>query len=215
MNVIETVGMMSTGALVMLGGVYLLDMVRGPETLPGTAAQVAPVAAPAAQPVAAQAAASQAQPVAPAVEVTRAQSDMSGAATIGQLESFVALSMRPVTTDIPLTPEQEEIIAYFKRTARDLNSVSDGYAGEYVAFNDMAINRLEIRHFYTVRQNISDIPVAELLESQTALVQANMCDEPMMRTLIDEHGFRFTYSYLSADNRFLGNVHGNTEACGS
>lgn len=222
MNLVETVGMMSTGALVMLGGVYLVDHLQGPDTPPATVqivtaqpptTQAAGLAAP--QPAGiAQAPAVAAQQPTAAIEVTRTRSDLTGSASIGQLESFVSLSLQPRASDAPLTAEQEEIIAFFRRTARDLNSVSEGYSGEYVAFNDMSINRLEIRHFYTVRQSLGEVPVDVLLASQADLVQANICEEPMMRTLMDEHGFRFTYSYISQDNRFIGNVRGDTQSCG-
>lgn len=201
MTLARSFGMMTVGAAAVLAGTQLVSLVRGSEAGSIANAQsVGPNNPPLSTP-------------APATQVSRSQSDIGSTAGIGELADFVAQSLRPVRADMPMTAEQDEVFTIFKRAARDLHSVAHGCDGEYVRFNEIEINGTEIQQFYTVRQDRDELADFIVMDTETQLVNAVMCDDPIMRSLIDNHGFEFTYTYSSQDGHLIGDVKGDTRTC--
>ena len=213
MKVMEVVGMMSTGALLTLGGLYLL----APERLGMLAAptDAAPQTA-SVQTVAPEAAATPAP--AETVEVTRGTTDLSAtatgvASTADQLRNIVAVSMEPIERTNQLTDEQLEVIAFFERSAREYNQAYDPNLGAALRFSNMAIDRLNVRYFYVIGADYAEMDRDEVIAEQRASVIENICGSSAIRTLMEDYDFRYTYTYLSADNRQVGEIIGNALSC--
>lgn len=209
MNMMETVGMMSTGALLALGAMQIFDLNIGGGG--STAPVQAQISAPAAAEPASQAAAPQ-----PAPQVTRAASDLSGVgpvSTADQLASIVQQSIEPLERSDDLTPEQLEVIAFFERSARQLNEANERTAGSLLRFSNMSIDQLNVKYFYQFGQNYGDLRAAELIAEQNRLVRDNVCNTASILTLMTDFDFTYTYTYTSDDHRLVGVVEADASTC--
>jgi len=204
MKIMEVVGMMSTGALLTIGGLYLL----APERLMPSGNAPAPAAV-AAAPAEAE----------PAAAVTRGQTDLATASpaavtsTAEQLRSIVAVSMEPLERTSSLSDEQLEVIAFFERSAREYNQAYDPNLGAALRFSNMAIDRLNVRYYYIVGADYDEMDRTAVIEEQRASVVDNICSSPAIRTLMTDYDFRYTYTYLSADHRQVGQITTNALTC--
>lgn len=197
MNITETIGMMSTGALLTLGVVYFMQ--PGGQQVPQYVVQQQPV-----QTVQSQAGA----------EVTRSTVDLSDVSPVNQIESIVALSEAGIERNQELTPEQKEVIAFFEDTAREMNQTDRVRTGDQVTFSNMAVSDLQVLYFYTVPAAYEALNHDEIMRAQTALVTQTLCQGEAIQTLMQDYGFAYTYTYVSADNRMIGQVNANAATCG-
>lgn len=196
MNITETVGMMSTGALLTLGVAYFMGAFDAPP-------QVSYVQQPAAAAV---------QPAATA-QVTRASVDLSDVSPVDQIESIVALSEDGLSQDQELSDEQREVIAFFEDTAREMNEADRDRTNDSVQFSNMAVSNLEVRYFYTVPARFDALDVDTIMASQSDLVMQTLCQGDAIKTLMEEYGFKYTYNYISADFRMIGAVQADASTC--
>lgn len=188
MKIFEAIGMISTGALVALGGVYLF----------GGFTQNASTDAPATD------------------MVTRADTDLSsvgGANAAQRISQIVALSQEPLRRTEELSPMQREAIAFFERIARKQNAQRGAETGDGLRFNNMAVDQLNVRYFYTVDAPYRAMNRGALLAEQERLVVANLCESEAIRTLMTEYGFKYDYSYVSSDGRLAGRVMADAGSC--
>lgn len=208
MEIKDMVGMMSTGALVALGIVFVMDKLDGGDT-----AEVAAVRmqqqepAPFVQPVVAQAEPTE-------EEVTRTNVNLLGQSTAQRLERIVAVSSEGLSQTANLTPEQEEIIKFFERAARDMNQTTHNENDTaFVQFSNMAVQGLNVRYFYRVGQLFGAINKPELFAEQQAVMRNTLCNNDAIRTLLSDYGFEYKYTYISKDSRQLGSLEADADIC--
>ncbi|MGH1453037.1 MAG: hypothetical protein ACRBBV_07695 [Paracoccaceae bacterium] len=198
MKISETVGMISTGALLAIGVTYILD--RGDAAdAPVVVANAAPVVA------------------APETDVvTRADTDLisiSGNTAAEKLNQIVALSQVPLVREQKLTPMQREVIAFFEDVAMKQNTQHKSGVGQGMYFNNMAVNKLSVQYYYTFNEPFAALDRPQLITGQERVVKANLCGSEAITTLMRDYGFRYTYNYQSADGRFAGQVKADINTC--
>ncbi len=193
MNITESIGMMSTGALITLGVAYFL----GAFDEPNQTVQVAPA------------------PVQTAAtpQVTRTTNDLTTVSPVNQIEAIVALSEQGLTQDQELTDEQREVIAFFEDTARAMNEADRDRDGDAVRFSNMAVSNLMVRYYYTVPGAYDALNVESIMSSQANLVTATLCQGDAIKTLMKDYGFEYVYNYISSDQRLIGSVQANASTC--
>lgn len=207
MEVKDMVGMMSTGALLALGVVFVLDKLNGPDPVaPQVVSFQAPVQqqAPVAQP---------AQQAAVAETVTSADVNLLGQSTAAQIGRIVALSQQGLNQTNELTAEQKEIVKFFECTARQMNQQDKMAANGHIQFSNMAVRGLNVRYFYRVPQDYAEVNSTALLNSQQVQVRRTLCDNTAIRTLLSDYGFAYTYTYVSGDSRQLGQISADARIC--
>ena len=185
MSIRDSIGMMSTGALVMLGFMYVFGD-RNPAPQPATAAPA---------------------------EVTRAQSTTTEVAPVTQIEAIVALSQQGIENTEALTDEQLRVIAFFEDTARQLNENQQGRDRSGIYFSNMAVSDLNVQYFYRVPGKFDDVDRVDVLTRQAAMVKDTLCQGEAIQTLMNEYGFAYTYTYTSADFRKVGEVTADASTC--
>ena len=193
MNVIEVIGMISTGALLTIGG---MQLVKWMDDNPPPAAVTAAAQTP--------------EPV------TRAASrptEIAAGNTVETLNRLVALSQTPLDRSQDLSPMQLEAIAFFERIARQQNESKRSDVGSGIRFANMAVQKLNVRYYSTVDRPYSALDRDALLDKQRELVRRNLCGSEAIVTLMKDYGFRYDYMYVSADGRFVGEVVGDAEMC--
>ncbi|MEY1555531.1 hypothetical protein AB3Y40_07835 [Yoonia sp. R2331] len=197
MNITETVGMMSTGALLTIGVGYFMGAFDQP------AAQ---------QQIAQQQPAAVVQ-TAPAPQVTRATTDLTEVSPVNQIEAIVALSEQGLSQDQELSDEQREVIAFFEDTARAMNEADRDRTSDTVQFSNMAVSDLKVRYFYTVPARYDALNVDEIMTAQAQLVNETLCQGDAIQTLMQDYGFEYVYTYISSDHRMIGAVQANAATC--
>lgn len=203
MTIRETIGMLSTGALIAIGASHFLG---GTDT-------TQQAAAPAAQPLAGPAPAASAAPE----TVTRARSadltSLGGAAAAARLQEIVARSQQSLRRTSSLTPEQEEAIAFFERLARQHNESDRDEKGSLLRFSNMAVDSLTVKYFFRIDAPFWSFKPAELDEVLTQHVAGMLCDSEAVRTLMSEYGFRYEYFYVASDDRLVARKEANAGFC--
>ena len=149
------------------------------------------------------------------VEVTRQQADPLTLSTISTLQSVVANSQTELSRTDDLSPEQLEVVAFFELSARQLNESVKSERGQLLHFDNMTIDKLNVRYYYTYNSRYDQIDREAALAEQARLVYDNICSDTAIRTLMDEYGLNYTYRYISSDFRHVGEVNGSIESCAS
>lgn len=190
--------MMSTGALIALGAVYIFS----PEALPtrGVNQSADPELAPAPN-------------VQPAV--ARASNDLGDISPIGQIEAIVAMSEAGLQREQEMTPEQLEVIAFFENTAREMNQTGREKSSDQVQFNNMAVDQLRVLYYYTVPARYDQLDHEAIMSAQADLVTDTLCQGEAIRTLMTDYGFKYSYTYVSSDLRKIGTVQADASSCES
>ena len=147
------------------------------------------------------------------VEVTRQQADPLTLSTISTLQSVVANSQTELSRTDYLSPEQLEVVAFFERSARQLNESVKSERGQLLHFDNMTIDKLNVRYYYTYNSRYDQIDREAALAEQARLVYDNICTDTAIRTVMDEYGLNYTYRYISSDFRHVGEVNGSIESC--
>ena len=194
MNITETIGMMSTGALLTIGAFYVF----GPTPTTQIVTVPVEVAAPVAE---------------PAPDVTRARVNLGEVSPVDQIETIVAMSQNSLGLDVELTDEQREVIAFFEDTARKMNERSHDRSEAEMYFSNMAVSDLQVRYFYKVPGRYEAINPDAVMAGQAQLVKATLCNGAAIQTLMSDYGFVYSYTYLSGDNRKIGEITANAESC--
>lgn len=210
MEVKDMVGMMSTGALLALGIVFVVDKLSGSDPV---APQMAFVQAPAAQQPQNEPERQIVEPATGSQTVTSADINLLGQTTAEQIGRIVAISQRGLGRTEELTPEQEEIVTFFERTARQMNQQDKTASNGHIQFSNMAVRGLNVRYFYRVPQDYGDVKTAALLNSQQGIVRRTLCDNTAIRTLLSDYGFAYTYTYVSDDSRQIGQISADASVC--
>jgi len=225
MNLTEAIGMMSTGALLAIGGYFAYgQLVADPEGAPvqtvwqGAApdAQSGPQSALRPDVNAVTADVPQGSRIgAPSDEqVSRNASDIAGFSTADRLQALASLSLEPASQpENQLTPEQQEAIHLFERAARDFNQSSSTDRSKAVRFANMAISGLHVKYFYTIAYPFEEIDVAQTMAQQEGFVLATICDAGAIRMLMQDFGFDYSYTFISKDSRMVGKVAGDIRSC--
>lgn len=134
--------------------------------------------------------------------------------SVEQLSQIVAFATRaPSERSKPLTPEQKEIVAFFERTAREMNEAGGQRLSADLEFDHLAIDGLRVRYFYTVRKLYQDLNPRLVLNEQTRYITQTLCSDPAGRQLIEDYGFDYSYSYLSKEHRLIGRINGDLGRC--
>lgn len=202
MNITETIGMISTGALIALGAVYLLDRDAAPQ--PGPVAQASTAS------------------VAPAVSrtpetVTRASSpdlvSLGGAERAARIQQIVALSQQSLSRTSKLTPEQEEAIAFFERLARQHNQSDRADNTGVLRFSNMAVDRLTVKYFFRLDAPYMALNAPELDGALQRHVAGMLCDSEAVRRLMSDYGFSYEYFYTGSDDRLVKRLEANAGFC--
>ena len=202
--------MMSTGALLALGIVFVLDKLSGPDP---DVPQVVTLQAPVRQQPQIANALRPAPQAAPEQTVTSADMNLLGQNTAAQIGQIVAMSQQGLDGNSELTPEKMEIIQFFERTAREMNQQDKMAANGHIQFRKMAVRGLNVRYFYRVPEAFSDVNSPELFNSQLAKVRRTLCENTAIRTLLSDYGFGYTYTYISNDSRQLGQISADARTC--
>lgn len=209
MGLRDTIGMMSTGALITLGVIYVF----APQALPsrGIAPAPVPLESPDALAVTSQPldVAPQSQPPA----VTRTTNDLDQISPIGQIDAIVSMSQAGLQRQQDLSPEQLEVIAFFESTARQMNQTNREKSADQVQFNNMAIDRLRVLYYYTVPARYDELDQNAVMMAQADLVTDTLCNGESIRTLMEDYGFSYTYTYVSSDLRKIGSVQADASIC--
>ena len=122
------------------------------------------------------------------VEVTRQQADPLTLSTISTLQSVVANSQTELSRTDDLSPEQLEVVAFFERSARQLNESVKSERGQLLHFDNRTIDKLNVRYYYTYNSRYDQIDREAALAEQARLVYDNICTDTAIRTLMDEYG---------------------------
>lgn len=197
----EVVGMISIGAVAAGGMMWLVTQPSEEATAPAVgfgATEQTAAFAPAAAPQ--------------AVEVTRAAGTAVQLGAADKIHAIIAQTEDSIQSQDPLTPEQQEVVAFFEKVARDRNAAG-GTTGQAVNFDNLTIDRLNVKYYYSTAARYNDLDVPALLDEQKQLVQANICNQESIRTLITEYELEYTYRFISNDFRFIGEVAGDVSAC--
>ncbi|MEJ6398839.1 hypothetical protein [Yoonia sp. 208BN28-4] len=197
----EAVGMISVGAVAAGGMMWFV-------TLPPEEATVTPAAfAPTQQP-----AVFTADQPAPAIEVTRAAGTAVQLGAADRIHAIIQQTDDSIDSQEPLTPEQQEVVAFFEKIARDRNA-QGGTQDATINFDNLTIERLNVKYYYSTAADYRDVDVPGLMAEQRQLVQSNICNQTSIRTLIAEYDLEYTYRFLSNDFRYIGEVVGDVAAC--
>ncbi len=205
MNIRETIGMLSTGALIALGASHFLGG--------GNATQ------PAAQPLAYQSASPSASAAAGAdpETVTRARStdltSLGGAEAAARLQQIVARSQQSLRRTSSLTPEQEEAITFFERLARQHNQSDRSDDGSVLRFSNMAVDQLTVKYFFRIDAPFWSFKPEELDDVLTQHVAGMLCDSEAVRRLMSDYGFSYEYFYVASDDRLVARKEANAGFC--
>lgn len=200
MEIKDMVGMMSTGALIAIGVMYLGGQLGGPDEVPVAMVQQEPRVDDAVD--------------AQSETVTRTDINLLGQSTAQQLQRIVALSADGLSQTPELTPEQQEIVTFFERAAREMNQTTDrSDESAFVQFSNMAVQGLRVRYFYRVGQTFDAVNRNALLTEQQAVMKQTLCGNDAVRTLLTDYGFEYTYTYVSADSRYVGALEADKAAC--
>jgi hypothetical protein len=200
MEIKDMVGMMSTGALLAMGVMYLGGKIGGSNDQP--------------QPQTVAVVADQQQIEQEPEIVSRTEISNLGQSTAQQLQRIVALSAQGLSQAPDLTPEQQEIVTFFERAARDMNQTADrSDESSYVQFSNMAVQGLKVRYFYRVGQTYEAVDKVSLFADQQAVMQNALCGNEAVRTLLSEYGFEYTYTYISTDSRHVGALQADKSVC--
>ncbi|WP_420863456.1 hypothetical protein [Algirhabdus cladophorae] len=105
-----------------------------------------------------------------------------------------------------LTPEQTAAIEMLESSARALNQTGETQETQDLRFDHLAVDGLNVRHFYTVNYPYTALDRAAFIESQEVTINQALCGNAGLRGLIRELGLTYSYNYLSQDDRLLGNV---------
>lgn len=219
MSVMEKVGMVASGAILMLGAVHFLGFGPGQSVLPAAGSgagedvsELAPVSPPVASPAVAQPVEVASAPAEPAAvaeptpeQVTRVATDLSGVGPVSAEDGAAA--------EAPLSPLQLQVISYFERSARDLNQSNTAQVGALLQFSNMSIDRLNVQYFYRFGRDYAALDRNALMAIQEALVRDNVCNTPSILTLMEEYGFRYSYTYTSYDHRLVGVIEADASTC--
>jgi hypothetical protein len=135
----------------------------------------------------------------------------AGGASIGDL-ALIATD-NPLGRTKALTDEQLEFIAFFERTARELNEGGSQHVGDDLIFDHLAIDALNVKYYYTIDRPFERINPRVLLDEQRELVERTLCADDTLKLLITEYGFNYSYSYLSQDSRLVGRYNANIGHC--
>ncbi|MCF6443435.1 hypothetical protein [Nereida sp. MMG025] len=195
MNTLQAAGLVGAGVAFGLGSAFLMG--GGETQAPQQQAEMA----------------TQAAETQDAAEVTRQAADPLTLNTISKLNAVVSKAQTPLTRTEDLTDEQLEVIAFFERTAREMNESGQARGGQALRFNNMTIDRLNVRYYYTVGQTFDRISPAAVMAEQDALVHEQICNDASIQTLMRDYGFEYTYRYASQDFRFVGEVKGDLAKC--
>lgn len=200
---LESVGMLSIGACVAGGAFWLMTLSDDAVTV-----AAAPVMTPDVQTVA--------DPVLTqdVAEVSRAMNTNVALGAADQIHALMSQTEDAMANEIELTPEQREVVAIFESTARTRNAEGSSSDGR-VNFDNLTINDLNVRYYYSTAAHFDALDVQDLLAEQKLLVQDNICNQDSIRTLITEFDVSYTYRFLSADFRYIGEVNGDVTACPS
>ena len=188
MKIMETVGMMSTGGIVALGVAWFAGAF-GSDTVPT-------------------------EPEAPAV-TRAATSDMTGVGPVTQdalLSGIAALGADTLSQSDELTPMQEAVIDFFVQTARQMNSTLDSGTG-VIQFSNLTVQRLNVTYYFRVAHRFDELNPGILLQNLTPIVHSNLCNDASVRQIMAEHGFVYSYRYVSSDGRYLGQIQGTARDC--
>ncbi|MBW4984010.1 hypothetical protein KZZ07_15815 [Mameliella sp. CS4] len=207
MNITETIGMISTGALIALGAVYLLDGGDSPQPGPQPAAVYQPSAP-----------ATPARTPDPAPEtVTRTKSadlvGLGGADRAERLQRIVALSQQSLSRTVSLTPEQEEAIAFFERLARQHNQSDRTGNDGVLRFSNMAVDSLTVKYFFRLDAPYMALTAPELDEALQQHVSGMLCGSEAVRKLMTDYGFSYEYFYTGSDDRLVKRLAANAGFC--
>lgn len=220
MEVKDMVGMMSTGAIIALGIVFVLDKLNSADPVETQIAtlqapvQQQPIIAPIVQQPQATPVVQQVTQTAPIEEqVTSADVNLLGQNTAAQISRIVSASAQGLNTDDAMTDEQKEIVKFFERTARQMNQQDKMAANGHIQFSNMAVRGLQVRYFYRVPQDYGDVNSAALLSREQAKLRRTLCENDAIRTLLSEYGFAYTYTYVSSDSRQLGRISADARVC--
>lgn len=157
---------------------------------------------------------------APMVEAEPAQADVTRQAadpltlnTISRLNEVVSRSQEPLARTEDLTEEQLEVIAFFERTAREMNESGESRGGQALRFNNMTIDKLNVRYYYTIGNRFDQLSPTAVMAEQDTLVHQQICSDASIQTLMRDYGFKYTYRYASQDYRFVGEIAGDLAKC--
>ena len=112
-----------------------------------------------------------------------------------------------------LSIEQQEIVKFFERTARQMNQQDKMASNGHIQFSNMAVRGLNVRYFYRVPQDYVEVNSTALLNSQQAKVRRTLCENTAIRTLLSDYDFAYTYTYVSEDSRQLGQISADARIC--
>ena len=148
-------------------------------------------------------------------QVTRAIVNPLPLGAADRIHAIISQTEDTIDSVQPLTPEQEEVVAFFEKIARDRNAEGTTTPDALVSFDNLTIDGLTVRYYYTTADRYDDLDRATLLSEQAALVQSNICNQASIRQLISEYGVGYNYRFISKDFRFIGEVTGDLEICPS
>jgi len=77
----------------------------------------------------------------------------------------------------------------------------------------MAGECLMVNDYYRVGDRYAAINRPQLLSQQADLVKRNLCSAEATLTLMQEYGFSYAYTFVSADGRFAGRVEADASTC--
>jgi hypothetical protein len=199
MKVVEAAGMLVVGAAAAVAAIWY---VTGPEQEQQTGV-INPAFAPITD-------TDETEP-----QVTRAVANAVPLGAADRIHAIIAQSEDTIDSVQTLTPEQEEVVAFFEKIARDRNAEGTATPDARISFDNITIDRLTVRYYYTTSDRYEDLDRDALLAEQAVLVHDNICHQESMRRLISEFGVDYNYRFISKDFRFIGEVHGDLENCPS
>ncbi|EET47404.1 hypothetical protein [Thalassobium sp. R2A62] len=146
--------------------------------------------------------------------MTPAEGDFVTRASSGQIGELSQIANgRPLSRTENLSPEQMEIMAFFERTARELNANGSQQVGDDLKFDHFAIDQLDVRYFYTVERDYSRINPRLIMQEQQQAIQATVCADETLKLLATDYGFVYSYNYLSLDQRLIDRLFLTPDQC--
>jgi hypothetical protein len=114
-----------------------------------------------------------------------------------------------------LNETQLAVIAMLERSSRELNTQDGQNRDTDVHFNHLAVIDQTVRHYYTVHYSYAAIDTAAFMDAQSGAIQTALCGNADLRELIVNLGLTYSYTYLSKDQRKMGEFVITPKSCAS
>jgi len=112
-----------------------------------------------------------------------------------------------------LTPEQLSVVTLLETSSRQMNEQTQTNRNQELYFNHLAVKGLTVRHYYTVVYPYDAVNKAAFMETQSSAITNALCGNRDLRAMIQTLGLSYSYTYVAADQRQVGEFVLTPQSC--